>query len=88
MEELEFYCEYDNIPMPEYIWGTTVSRISMDADSIIKRACDKLYEDASEQIDDHARKELQNMLDKWCEKQGGTDTYYVDYNVAILIGWK
>ena len=86
IEELEDYCKENDIAMPKYVWGTTVSKISMDADSIIESACEELYEEAGEQIDDRDSKELQDMLDKWCEKQRGTDTYYVDYNVAILIG--
>lgn len=88
IEELEDYCKENDIAMPKYVWGTTVSRISMDACSIIESSCEELHEEAGEQIDDRDCKELQNMLDKWCEKQRGTDTYYVDYNVAILIGGK
>lgn len=83
LDELEEYCQENDIAMPEYVWGTKLTRISMDADSIIESACEKLHEDAEDQIDD--REELQEMLNKWCEKQSGTDTYYVDYNVAILI---
>jgi len=83
IEELEEYCNENNIPMPEYVWGTTVTRISMDADSIIESACEELHEDAEDQIDN--RVELQEMLDKWCEKQSGTDTYYIDYHVAIVL---
>ena len=88
IEELEDYCKENDIAMPKYVWGTTVSRISMDACSIIESSCEELHEDAGGQIDDRDCKELQDMLDKWCEKQRGTDTYYVDYNVAILIGGK
>lgn len=83
LDELEEYCQENDIEIPEYVWGTKLTKISMDADSIIESACEELHEDAEDQIDD--REELQEILDKWCEKQSGTDTYYVDYSVAILI---
>ena len=55
----------------------------MDADSIIENACEELYEDARDNISDE--KELQEFLDKWCEKQTGTTTYYPCYKEYVRV---
>ena len=50
--------------LPEVLWVCSKAEISIDADSIIENACDKLHEDARDNISDE--KELQEFLDKWC----------------------
>lgn len=85
LEQLEDYCEENDIEMPGYVWGTRCERISMDAGSIIENACEELHEDAYDWIGKESEEELQETLNKWCEKQSGTDTYYVDYKVAIIL---
>jgi hypothetical protein len=79
----------DNDPdaeKPIYVWGTYCVKLSLDADSIIENACDDLHEDAGSNI--VAQEELQEFLNKWCEKQSGTETYYADYKYAIKIPWE
>lgn len=82
-ENLEIYGE--PLERPEYVWATSCSKISLDADRILEQATDDLHEDARDRIVDED--ELQSFLDKWCEKQTGTETYYPDYRYAILIPW-
>lgn len=71
--------------LPEVLWLTVPVDISMDADSIIESACEELHEDASENISGEDRKELQDMLDKWCKKQTGTRTVYPNYKKYVRV---
>lgn len=71
--------------LPEVLWLTNSVDISMDANSIIENACEELHEDASENISGEDRKELQNMLDKWCKKQTGTRTVYPNYKKYVRV---
>lgn len=57
----------------------------MDADGIIDSACDDLHEDARDNISGQDQKELQDFLDKWCEKQSGTITYYPCYREYVKV---
>ena len=68
------------------IYGTQSIDLSMDASGIIEDACSDLHEDAMDNIFDDDQKELQMLLDKWCEdNKQGTTSYYADFNVGILI---
>lgn len=69
---------------PERLWVCSVEKIYVDAESVIESACEDLHEDASEQCDTDG---LQKLLDKWCEEQTGTTTYYPCYNQCIEIDW-
>lgn len=71
--------------LPEVLWLTNPVDISMDADWIIETACEELHEDASENISDKDRKELQNILDEWCKKQTGTRTVYPNYKMYVRV---
>ena len=75
--------EYFEKYVPKVLWNCEVVKISMDSDSIIENACDELHEDARDYISDE--KELQDFLDKWCEKQTGTTTYYPCYNEYVKV---
>lgn len=70
---------------PEYVWGTSCTKISLDADVIIEQATDDLWEGASDNCDYSS---LQNVLDEWCAEQSGTDTYYEDYTYKVRIPWE
>lgn len=85
LEDLYEYCEANNIPLPNYVWGTQQRMIYLHADSIVEQACDELHEDAYYSIDTSDIKELQKMLDDWCKEQTGTVTYYPDYTYAIWV---
>lgn len=71
--------------LPEVLWLTDPVDISMDADDIIASACEDLHEDAYENISSEDTKELQNMLDEWCEKQTGTRTVYPNYKKYVRV---
>ena len=75
--------EYFEKYIPKVLWNCEEVKISMDADSIIDNACDELHEDARENISDE--KELQEFLDKWCAKQGGTTSYYPCYREYVRV---
>ena len=68
------------------VYGTYIMELSMDASNIIEDACSDLHEDARDNISDEDQKELQVLLDKWCEEnKQGTTTYYADYSVSIIL---
>lgn len=75
--------EYFEYEVPKVLWNCEEVKISMDADSIIEDACKELHEDARDYISDE--KELQEFLDKWCEKQSGTTTYYPYYKEYVRV---
>lgn len=79
-ENFDEFFEYE---VPKVLWNCSETKISLDADSIIENACDELHEDARDNISDE--KELQDFLDKWCEKQTGTTTYYPDYKKYVRV---
>lgn len=85
IEDLVDYCNDEGIRVPDYIWGTYKSQITIDAYDIVENACDGLWEDAGDSIDSKDLAELQDFLDDWCAKQIGTKTYTVDYGCCILI---
>ena len=68
------------------IYGTQSIELSIDASSIIEDACSDLHEDAMDNISDSDQKELQVLLDKWCEEnKQGTTSYYADFSVGIIL---
>ncbi len=71
--------------LPEVLWVCSEVDISMDAGSIIENACDDLHEDALDAISYEDERELQDLLDKWCEKQSGTKTYYPCYKEYVRV---
>lgn len=71
--------------LPEVLWLTDSVDITMDVDQIIESACEELHEDAYENISYEDRKELQDMLDKWCSKQTGTRTVYPNYKKYVRV---
>lgn len=75
--------EYFERCVPKVLWNCEVIKLSMDADGIIENACDELHEGARDNISDE--KELQEFLDKWCAKQGGTTTYYPCYREYVRV---
>lgn len=78
VEELENY-------LPEVLWFTEETSIQINAGNIIEDACEELHEDAYDSISTLDIQKLQKVLDKWCEEQTGTKTYYPDYNKYIKV---
>lgn len=75
--------EFFEYEVPKVLWNCEEVKISIDADYIIDNACEELHEDARDNISDE--KELQEFLDKWCAKQGGTTTYYPCYREYVRV---
>ena len=76
---------YDNEYLtlcPNFYFGRIMS---IDADWIIENACEELHEDARDSIGSKDEKELQKFLDKWCDKQTGTTTYYPCYKDYVSV---
>lgn len=71
--------------LPEVLWLTDPVDISMDVNTIIESACEELHEDAYDNISSEDKKELQNILDEWCEKQTGTRTIYPNYKKYVRV---
>lgn len=83
IEELEEWCDDNEVEMPKYVWGTYKTKISIDGESVVESVCDELHEDAFSNVTN--LDELQEFLDKWCDKQTGTNTYNVDYDYVVLL---
>lgn len=71
--------------VPKVLWVCPSIEINMNANSIIEDACEELHEDAKDYIGYDDRKELQDFLNYWCEKQTGTTTYYPEYERYISV---
>jgi hypothetical protein len=70
---------------PTWMFATIKIKMTMDASSVIKSALADLHEDAGDMISGDDEKELQKLLDKWCDKQVGTDTYTPNYSIAVIL---
>lgn len=69
----DWECNYSDETMPEILWVTDETSISLDAYNIVSYACEELHEEAYDNCDCNA---LQELLDDWCLKQTGATTYY------------
>lgn len=67
------------------MWLTEEVSISIDAGDIIENACEELHEDAYDSISTLDIEKLQDYLDKWCNEQTGTKTYYPDYSKYVRV---
>ena len=88
---VDFYFDKDKTTeelmnnVPNILWLCDFVDISIDADSIIEDACEELHEEARENISFDDIKELQDMLDTWCENQAGTKTAYPNYQKYVRV---
>lgn len=71
--------------VPKVLWVCPSIEININANSIIEDACEELHEDAADYIGYDDKKELQDFLNYWCEKQVGTTTYYSEYKKYISV---
>jgi len=77
-------CARDGVPVPAYVWGTAPEMMSLDADSIIDAALDDSYDGARDAITAEAEKELQALLDAWCERHP-VKWWSEDRSVAVMM---
>lgn len=77
----EFFDKY----VPKILWNCNRTQIHFDAGDMIESACEELHEDAAATISSADEKELQDLLDKWCENQKGTETYAPNFAEYITV---
>lgn len=90
VDEFEDWLHDENFQLDEVIllktYGTYTMDLTMDASDIIENACSDLHEDAMDNISDKDQKELQILLNQWCENnKAGTTTYYADFKVGVKL---
>lgn len=77
-------CAANDVPVPAYVWGTAEERMGLDAGDIIDRALEDTYDGASDSLSAEATKELQSLLDAWCERHP-VKWYREDRGVAVVM---
>ena len=69
-----------------YVYATSATRLSLDADNLLENGLEEFHEDARNEISTSAEEELQAYLTAWADKNSPT-TYYPDYSKKIT-GWE
>lgn len=87
---LECMLDYENNPeqfsfQPFRLWTTTEESIHLDDATIVEEACEDLHEDAVYSCN---VKELQKLLDKWCNEQSGTTSVFPNKKEYVKIHWE
>ena len=87
---LECMLDYEHNPeqfsfQPFRLWTTTKESIHLDAATIVEEACEDLHEDAVYSCN---VKELQKLLDKWCNEQYGTSSVLLNKKEYVKIYWE
>lgn len=59
----------EELPSKVFVWGSTPVSFQTDATWIVESMLEEHYEDARDNISGEDIKELQKLLDGWCEKQ-------------------
>jgi hypothetical protein len=74
---------------PEYVNGTRIKQIKLNAKQILELACEEqeLRNDAIESINGKSIGILQFFLDEWCAKQTETQTCVRDPGFKVRIPW-
>ena len=87
---MECMLDYENNPeqfsfKPFRLWTTTEESIHLDAATIVEEACEGLHEDAVYSCN---VKELQKLLDAWCNEQSGTTSVFPNKKEYVKIYWE
>lgn len=68
----------------EWLYATEKNSININVQSMIEYACEDLFEDVEESLEDVG--ELEEFVEKWCEKNKyGTTSYSPDYKTIVFI---
>lgn len=79
----------DDIPdKPSFVYGTYENNIYISAESLIKDACDDHYDDAWDDVDKLAIRDLQKYIDKWLEDHGPGPVYMANTQWLVRIPWE
>ena len=83
LEELVDDLLYNNIPVPDFVWGTDKYRVEVDAEYALSLAEeDSGLEDF--QFDPQGVEEFLEFVAKW-NKEYGTNAYMVSFKIAIVL---
>ena len=84
-DELEEHYEEIEEPLPDYVYGCIPIRFGLDMHSIVENELqDNHYEDAFLDIDSEQLRKIQEIVDKWTEKQNIT-SWEQDCKTVILL---
>lgn len=86
LDEFLDHCESEDIEPPEYVWGVSQQKFTLDAEDIIDSALEnqEFYEDARGNISKEDMNALDKFLTEWCKKVDLT-CYMEDNSVAVLV---
>ena len=76
---------YESEQPPKYVYGCEPIKLSLDMANIVENECDdNHFEDAFSCIDSGSIREIQDMVDIWCKKEGVT-SYAIDWDTVVLL---
>lgn len=81
LEDLKEYQYYNDLEMPEYVWGTVKERVEVDIETAIENA------EENSNLEDFYfddTKELIDFVKKWNE-ENGTDAFYQSYDIVVVL---
>ena len=79
--------EHADDERPVYVWVAEEIGMDFAATSIVENACDDLYDDAVQDVDDKGIAEMQTYLDEW-RKKYGLSAWTESRRHAIRIPWE
>ncbi|HZK28050.1 MAG TPA: hypothetical protein VFD00_11010 [Thermoclostridium sp.] len=82
VDELIEYCEYEEIPVPDWVYCCKPITHTLDIDSAIERMLEDAFEDAGDCLVDEDK--LIDFVDEWNAKQTVT-SYYPDYKRVVVL---
>ncbi|MFS7259438.1 hypothetical protein CKN82_11260 [Carnobacterium divergens] len=80
IEELEEYCQSENIEIPKYVYACEIVKFGMDILSSVEAACDEYDEDMFDRLD---TKSLDEMFTEWVNKQNQSSV--ISTNQIVLL---
>lgn len=87
VDELIEACAEDGEELPAFVWATTETHLSLDADNILESALEEHHEEARAGISREAERDLQALLDVWVARTDTkVTTYMEDRSRAVVLG--
>jgi len=78
------HCECDAVDPPQDVWGAIEIPFCLDADHVVDNALDDHHDGAGDDLSNASVKELQELLDGWCQKQGIV-SYEADWSTLVIM---
>lgn len=74
---------------PEFVWGTALDSIKLDAESAIEMAFEEHDIDPDEYVTDSEKKALQAHMDAWAANEIADGSFYdIDSTIKVRIPWE